>query len=83
MDLHFLATDASPDFIRGGGSLFHEELLPDFAQLCFKSRYGIYKTQLLLRVLSEANAQGKALPGHDTNHLHAPAVFTNGVKGPR
>jgi hypothetical protein len=48
-------SDVSPDFIRGKGSQFHEELLPDFAQYCFKSRYGIYKTQLLLQVLlSEA-----------------------------
>lgn len=31
----------------------------------------------------EANAQGKALPVHATNHLHAPALFTNGVKGSR
>lgn len=31
----------------------------------------------------EANAQDKALTVHATNHLHAPALFTNGVKGPR
>jgi hypothetical protein len=31
----------------------------------------------------KANAQGKAVPVHTTNHLHAPAVYTNGVKGQR
>lgn len=44
----------SPDFIRGEGSQFHEKLLPDFAQYSFKSRYGIYTTQLLVQILSEA-----------------------------